>query len=326
MARRDTVSVLALAPPRRYSGQKAQPLNHLPETKLGRLSAAPRLFVDSNGEADMVDYHGRFVWYELMTTDTAAAKAFYAKVVGWGTQDTSAPGLAYTWFTVGNASASGLMKLPEEAKKMGVKPMWMGYVGVSDVDAAADRIKRLGGAVRVPPTDIPNISRFSIVADPQMAMLALVKWRNPGQQQPAELSKPGHVGWHELFAADGEKAFAVYGELFDWQKAAADAGPTGTYQQFSAGGQTIGGMFTKPATVPVPYWLYYFNIGDIDAAAQRVRAGGGHVLEGPLEVVDGSWIVRCTDPQGAMFALEGKRNPNAVGFFERVPTRGGRVA
>lgn len=27
---------------------------------------------------------GRFVWYELMTTDTAAAKAFYGKVVGWG--------------------------------------------------------------------------------------------------------------------------------------------------------------------------------------------------------------------------------------------------
>lgn len=26
---------------------------------------------------------GAFVWHELMTTDTAAATAFYANVVGW---------------------------------------------------------------------------------------------------------------------------------------------------------------------------------------------------------------------------------------------------
>ena len=42
----------------------------------------------------MVDYRGRFVWYELMTTDMEAAKAFYTKVVGWGTQDTPMPGMS----------------------------------------------------------------------------------------------------------------------------------------------------------------------------------------------------------------------------------------
>ena len=56
------------------------------------------------------------------------------------------------------------------------------------------------------------------------------------------------------------------------------------YQPFSAGGQMIGGMFTKPATIPAPFWLYYFNIDDIDATAQRVTAGGGRILEGPIEV------------------------------------------
>jgi predicted enzyme related to lactoylglutathione lyase len=45
------------------------------------------------------------------------------------------------------------MGLPEDARKMGATPRWMGYVGVNDVDAAADRIKRLGGAVYVPPTN-----------------------------------------------------------------------------------------------------------------------------------------------------------------------------
>jgi len=189
----------------------------------------------------MVDYHGRFAWYELMTTDMAAAKAFYAAVVGWGTQDASTPELAYTLFTSGTASVSGLMDLPEEARKMGATPRWMGYVGVDDAGVTSDRIKRLGGAVYVPPTNT-NIGRISVVADPQTATLALIEGpKKPGRQQPAELDRPGHVGWHELLAADWEKAFAFYGELFDWQKANAEIAPTNTYQLFAVGEQTIGG-------------------------------------------------------------------------------------
>jgi hypothetical protein len=82
---------------------------------------------------------------------------------------------------------------------------------------------------------------------------------------------------------------------------------------FSAGGQTIGGMFTKGPIEPVPFWLFYFNIGDIDAAAERVKSGGGQIMAGPLEMPGGSWIVRCTDPQGAVFALQGKRSRDHIG-------------
>ena len=269
----------------------------------------------------MVNSHGRFAWYELITTDVEAAKAFYTKVMGWGAWDASVPGRPYTLFTAGKASVSGLMDLPEDARKMGGKPSWVGYVGVNDVDATADRIKCLGGVVHVPPTDVANISRFSVFADPQTARRALFKWLRPGQDQPAELGAPGHVGWHELLAADWEKALAFYSELFGWQKADSDIGAMGTYQLFSAGGQTIGGMVTKPPTMPAPFWLYYFNISDIDAAAQRVKAGGGQILDGPLEVPGGSWIVQCTDPQDAIFALEGKRGRKAIGYFERVASR-----
>jgi uncharacterized protein len=274
------------------------------------------------GETDVVNSHGRFAWYELVTTDVEAATAFYTGVMGWGARDVSAPGRTYILFTAGNALVSGLMDLPEGERKTGGKPCWVGYVGVDDVDATADRIKRLGGVVHVPPTDIPNISRFSVFADPQTAALALVKSLSPEPAQPAEMGAPGRVGWHELLAADGEKALAFYGEIFGWQKADADTSTAGTYQLFSAGGQAIGGMLTKPATAPVPFWLYYFNIGDIDAAAKRVTAGGGRILEGPSELPGGSWVVQCTDPQGAMFALEGKRSHNVIGYFERDASRG----
>ncbi|QCI67444.1 VOC family protein [Phreatobacter stygius] len=250
-----------------------------------------------------------FVWYELMTTDTEAAEAFYAKVVGWGTQDGSKPGMAYTLFTQGETQVSGMMELPAEARTMGVPPHWLGYVAVDDVDAATEQVKRLGGAVHVPPQDIPDIGRFSVVADPQTAALALFKSANPAPIPPVAPGTPGHIGWHELYAVDWEKELVFYGDMFGWQKAeAVDMGPMGTYQLFGAGGPPIGGMFNKPAEVPVPFWLYYFNVADIDAATERLKTAGGQVLNGPMEVPGGDWIVQALDPQGAMFALAGKRS------------------
>lgn len=160
----------------------------------------------------------------------------------------------------------------------------------------------------VPPTDIPTVGRFSVIADPQKAVLALFKWLNAAPGQPPQPDAPGRVGWHELLAEDWEKAFDFYAALFGWQKAEAmDMGEMGTYQLFSTHGQMIGGMFNKPPTVPAPFWLYYFNVGDIDAAVERVKTGGGQIVNGPMAVPGGGWVIQGIDPQGAMFALLGKR-------------------
>jgi uncharacterized protein len=263
----------------------------------------------------MASSNGRFVWYELITTDTEAANAFYADVIGWGTRDASTPGLAYNLFTAKDIPITGLMNLPDQTRRAGIAPHWMGYVGVDDVEAAVARIKQLGGAVHVFPTDVPDISRFSVIADPQMATLALVKGLKPRQGQSIEPGTPGRVGWHELFATDWKKAFAFYSELFGWQKAESHVGVMGTYQQFSLAGETIGGMFTKPPTLPLPFCLYYFNIDNVEAAARRVEAGGGEILYGPTTVPGGAWIVHCTDPQGAIFALLDRRRRKPIGYF-----------
>jgi uncharacterized protein len=265
---------------------------------------------------------GHFAWYELITPDIEAAKKFYTEVMGWGALDVSAPGGAYILLTVGQVPVCGLMNLPEDAKDTGGKPCWVGYVKVSDVDATAERIERLGGTLRVPPSDIPDIGRFAVFADPQLATLALLTSLSGVQQKPAEKSAPGRVSWHELVAANWEQALAFYSEIFGWQKVNFDQGVMGTYQLFSAGGQMVGGMFTKPPTTVAPFWLYYFYIDDIDAAMKRVVAGGGQVLEA-VEVPGGvSWIARCTDPQGALFALEGKRSRPPIGYFEHVTPQG----
>jgi predicted enzyme related to lactoylglutathione lyase len=263
----------------------------------------------------VVDHHGRFVWYELLTTDIAAAKAFYSSVVGWGAQNASTPDLAYTLFTAGEAPVSGLMELPQDALNSGAMPRWVGYVAVDDADAIAERIKRLGGTLYVPPTD-SNIGRIAVVTDPQTATFALVEGLRHGHTESGDMGEAGRVGWHELQAADRSKAFAFYREVFDWRETDAKIGPSPSYHVLAAGGRTIGGMLTKHASAPVPFWLYYFNVGDIDVALRRVEDGGGRVVMGPHELPGNSGIARCIDPQGAMFALQGPRTQDRT---KRLP-------
>lgn len=269
-----------------------------------------------------VNSHGRFSWYELMTTDMAPAAAFYGKVMGWDARDASAPDTPYRLMMAGERAVGGLIGLPAEARKAGATPRWAGYVDVDDVDAAAERVARLGGRVHVPPIDVADVSRIAIVADPQMAMFGLITWLAADHAPAATANALGSAGWHELLAADARTAFGFYAELFGWQSAEIGVDRGGAYQQFSAAGQTIGGIFTKPAMVPVPFWLYYFNVADIDAAAARAKAAGGEILEGPVDVMGGVRVLRCVDPQGAMFAVVGPRGKNAAGFFEGSTARG----
>lgn len=269
-----------------------------------------RASVRLNGEIALTDRSPAFAWYELLTTDAAAARDFYRRVVGWQVQDASTAAFAYSVFSVDDTEVGGLMELPPEGRRMGATPRWVGYVAVDDVDAAVERLRRLGGSIYVPPTD-SNIGRVSIVADPQMANLGMIGGLKRGGPPP-DPDQPGRVGWHELFAADSKKALAFYSEMFGWKAAATENDLLDSYQLLSIGERTIGGMFNKLPRVPLPFWLYYFNVADIAVAVARVRQAGGRVVQGPMPVLDGVWIVRCIDPQGAMFSLQGKTTERGI--------------
>lgn len=246
-----------------------------------------------------------FFWYDLMTTDTKAAQKFYCDVVGWTAQDVSTSGQSYTAFNTHGQGAAGLMPIPEEARKHGVPPAWMGYIAVDDVDAAAKRVKQEGGKVMREPVEVPGIIRFAVVADPQGAGFLVAKWARP-ENVPPHLPEgtQGAIGWRELYANEWKSAFAFYEKMFGWTKAdAIDMGPMGTYQLFAAGGAPIGGMMTKPPQVSVPHWGFYFNVPSIDASAARITAGGGRVMNGPMQVPGGQWVVNAMDPQGAGFSV-----------------------
>ncbi len=264
-----------------------------------RDAAAP-----STAQDNRPDPTGAFIWYELMTTDVAAAEAFYKKVVGWTSQPFEGSGVDYVVFSAGERGVAGVMLLPGEAKAMGTPPCWIGYVHAKDVDAATAGVQEAGGAVHREPSDIPGVGRFSVVADPQGAAFMLMSPSGP-DEQPIPRTAPGHVGWHELYAGEYKAAFDFYSKQFGWTKVRDfDMGEMGNYLIYGDGsGEDSGGMMNRPSGLPVSFWQFYFSVPDIDSAALRIADNGGTITFGPMQVPGGSWIVNAQDPQGAHFAL-----------------------
>jgi uncharacterized protein len=251
-----------------------------------------------------VKSRGRFVWYDLMTTDLEKAQAFYTKVVGWGTQAWPGP-QPYTMWTADGAPLGGLMKQPPEEK---APPHWLAYISTPDVDATTKQAQSLGATVLVKPTPIPNVGTFSVLADPQGAAFAPFA---PTGETPEPQGPPpaGQFSWHELMTTDYKAAFAFYNALFGWEKDAEhDMGPMGVYLLFGRNGHQLGGMFNTPAGVPAPRnWLQYVAVDSADRAAERVTANGGTIMNGPMDVPGGDRIAQCMDPQGAAFAVHSRK-------------------
>jgi uncharacterized protein len=255
----------------------------------------------------MSDTRGSYVWYELATNDVERAIEFYGDVVGWGTEKFGGPAPSYWIWTASGTGIGGLMALTAESKQVNASPHWVAYVNVADVDRLTKQAVSLGATSCVPPHDIPTVGHISMFADPQGAVLAMIK--PEGADRPApEGPEPGHVVWRELLTDDAPAALRFYGELFGWQQTQAlEMGPNGTYHIYGKGGRELGGMMQRPPGYPLPpHWLYYVHVSDLDAALQRVQRGGGKVWMGPMPIPTGERVAQCLDPQGAAFALHGK--------------------
>lgn len=129
---------------------------------------------DHTGAAPMDNRPGMFCWNELATRDPERARTFYSELFGWSAEESEmSPTATYTTFKNAERLAGGMLKISEE---MGdVPPNWLVYFAVEDCDAAVERARNAGANVVMPPSDIPDIGRFSVIVDPQGAACALIR-------------------------------------------------------------------------------------------------------------------------------------------------------
>ena len=245
---------------------------------------------------------GRFVWYDLMTTDVDAAKTFYTEVTGWTTTPAETPGGPYEMWTA-DRPVGGVMVLPENLAASGAPPHWIGYIGTPGVDATVERAAALGAEVLHPGEDIPGVGRFAVLRDPQGAVFCL--FRIDGWRAPEGPPGDGHMTWHELATTDGKAAWEFYSGTFGWKLVHdMEMGEGAIFRMFGVSSEVpMGGMFDKAPEMPQPGWLHYIHVADIGVAVDAAKDLGGKVVNGPMEIPGGEFVAHCFDPQGAAFAL-----------------------
>ena len=127
--------------------------------------------------ARLVNQQGALCWNELATSNTEVAGKFYTQLFGWTTKVMPGASGPYTEFMRGQTPAGGMLQV---TKEWGNTPShWMVYFAVADCDDRVTKAKQLGGGVKVPPTDIPTVGRFSVLQDPQGAVFSIIKLTSP---------------------------------------------------------------------------------------------------------------------------------------------------
>ena len=112
-----------------------------------------------------------FCWNELMSSDAAASVAFYTAIGGTAAKPMEMPGMGtYTVLEAGGQPYAGIV-----ARKGEQPHAWLPYVQVASADKTADKAKKLGGQVVVPPTDVPDVGRFAILLDSQGAAIGILQ-------------------------------------------------------------------------------------------------------------------------------------------------------
>lgn len=274
----------------------------------------------------MANHHGDFIWYELMTDDADAAREFYEAVVGWRIEAAPSGPIDYRMITASEGNVAGLLPLSQDMRDGGAKPCWLGYVLVEDVDRTVAAVEAAGGSVQMPAMTIDGVGRMAMIADPQGAPFYIMKPTPPPGVEDAESHafsydrpRQGHCAWNELSTSDPAAAKNFYGKNFGWVKdGEMDMGPMGTYEFLRHAGRAPDGspmghgmlgavMPLMPGGSPMPAWTHYFRVPDIDAAASQIGAGGGTLLQEPVEIPGGEFSLVAHDPQGAHFGLVGPR-------------------
>lgn len=168
----------------------------------------------------MSNAHGEHIWYELLTSDPDAAGAFYTDVLGWSIAPAGMEGIDYRIISAPDGMAvAGLMKMPDG---MGDGPIWLGYVGVDDVDRTVAELEAAGGQVHMPAVTMEGVGRMAMVADPQGAVFYVMRGES-GERSEAFADRTGHAMWNELATSDPDAAADFYKRLFGWTKGGGDA-------------------------------------------------------------------------------------------------------
>jgi len=234
---------------------------------------------------------------ELITSDLAAAKAFYADLLGWTYDSPPEMETVYASARVQGDRVAGLM-LPPDGSAV-PQAHWRVYLDVDDVDAATAKAESAGGTVTTAPFDVMTLGRAATIVDPTGAEISL--WQPRDIIGTERANEPGTPCWNELLTTDLDAAAAFYTAVLgvEWEQQDMGGEP---YWLLKSEGRPVAGAMVPAQQMPAQ-WSVYLNVDDVDATVARAEELGGKQLMPAFDVPGVGRLGILVDPQGAMFAL-----------------------
>jgi len=251
-------------------------------------------------EPTMPTGYGAFCWNQLNTPDLAASKAFYEGLFGWKIVEESMGGMPMHVIFSGTTMVGDIMVMPAEVK---TPSHWLSYVWVKDIEEVVAKAKACGAAIFVPVTEIPEVGRIAVFADPKGAILGVYATdKEPGSPQPIG---PGTFCWYECMSRDIETEKAFYADLFGWTSAAQPMEGGFVYHLQNRGSDQVAGMMAMDGEgwegIP-DHWTAYVAVPDIETTVAKVKPLGGTVCVPVTDIQIGRFAV-IQDAVGATISV-----------------------
>ena len=253
-------------------------------------------------EAPRPTIPGKFVWHDLLTTDSPAVEKFYAGLFGWTFEAQKGRENPYKAIRLAGVPIGGIVDV--SARKSEVpSSTWLSYVSVADVDKAVAGFRSRSGKVLREPGPVGSAAIAAVVVDPQGAILGLAKIAK-GDPPDVDVVPEGSFLWMEYVAGDAPGAIAFYKDALGYTAERIEGGANVEYFALKVGDKPRAGLYATPWKEVRSNWLPYIRVADAAAAAKKAEALGGRILLAPKPEVRNGALAIVADPSGAVLALQ----------------------
>ena len=249
---------------------------------------------------------GRFVWFELVTDDAAAAEAFYGGLFGWQFSEDPDSGVDYRTITHGGVPIGGIAAVPkreeDESEEEGVRKQppaaaaWLATMAVPDLDAQLAPLALQGGLLHLGPLQVEGRGRMAVASDPGGAMIVLLQ---PSDGAPPESGhEPGRWIWVELWAEKPAREVDFYNRWVGYRAVEVKTPSAPAYRVFVRGTTPRAGLAEIPIRNVKPNWLPYVQVADVKAAVDHALQLGARLF---ARDDDAAVLI---DPTGAAIGIQ----------------------
>jgi predicted enzyme related to lactoylglutathione lyase len=240
---------------------------------------------------------GEFCWINMLTPQSAEAREFFGKMLGWTYVEL--PGMGHL-LQVSGHRIGGLFDLAHPNTPHGT-PAYIGVMAkVDSADSIAEKVTSLGGTSK-PAFDIMDQGRMAVCFDPNGAEFDV--WepkKGPGTDVDSSLH--GAPSWFETLTTDAGRATTFYSGLFGWTPETMRSAGT-NYTVFKQGNVPVAGMLQITPHMPkMPsHWATYFTVNDVEETVREAVKLGAKVCMTMKEAEGVGRFSGLTSPQGVVF-------------------------